>query len=245
MALLSVLGAAGDHWVELLPLLADVSTTLTYGRPSLGGSDPLPPAARRPTGLLPAAEELRQVLYAISSPPWVLVTASVGAFVADRLTTAFPEEVAGLVLVDPTSSSPWPAEVPRDENLEDGDEGHVWSWKDCYVDLALPLLTPRPRTVVVSSSVGRWVRIPPKKPFGGPLSLQQVDDAWQAFQTDWAARYDAVHVIANTAGHFVHRDEPRLVHAAVKAVVEAARRGGAVDLSEQVVGHVGGYLAQQ
>ena len=48
-----------------------------------------------------------KVMSTVSAPYGVLVTASVGAFVADRLTTAFPEEVAGLVLVDPTSSSPW------------------------------------------------------------------------------------------------------------------------------------------
>lgn len=240
--LLSVSGAAGDHWADLVPQLSGTCTCITYGRPGLGGSDPLPRDARMPQGLLPAAEELRQVLHAISSPPWVLVTASVGAFVADRFITAFPEDVAAVVFTDPTGASPWPASVVREPSLTDSDEGYAWSWGECYAELALPLPSPPPPAVVVSSSIGRWVRRPPSTVWWEPLTLEDVDKLWQQLQADWATRYGASRIVADTAGHFVHQDQPDLVAGVVKIALAATRAKQRPRLDAAAVRSIGGTL---
>ena len=233
VVLLSVSGAAGDHWAEFLPHMASISRCITYGRAGLGGSDPLPEAEREPGGLAGAVDELRAVLHAISAPPWVLVTASIGAFIADRFVTMYPQDVAGVVLTDPTSATPWPAEVEWEPTVVDDDGGWVWSWEACYAELGVPMLQPPP-AVVVSSSEGRWVRQPPSREWWLPLTLEQVDRLWQGFQADWAARWNAVHLVAATAGHFVHRDQPELVAAATREVLAAVRerRRPAIDTGQ-------------
>jgi hypothetical protein len=55
-------------------------------------------------------------------------------------------------------------------------------------------------------------------------------------------RLSALHVLADTAGHFVHRDEPDLVAYMVDEVIDAARTGGSVQLDPQQVATAAGRL---
>ena len=99
------------------------------------------------------------------------------------------------------------------------------------------------RTVVLSSSDGRWRRRPPaavteREPgFHG-----QLDELWQGYQRDWAHRLNARHVVADTAGHLVHRDQPDLVATVVTAVIEAARARKALHLDPTVITSSGGRV---
>ena len=79
--------------------------------------------------------------------------------------------------------------------------------------------------VVVSSSDGRWERDASPSRWHEPLTLAEVDQLWQAAQREWVARLSAQHVVADTAGHFVHHDQPDLVAHVVRAVLQAARSG--------------------
>lgn len=242
---LASLGGGHDEWAQVVPLLSGVTTCVTYGRPGIEGSDPLPIGeVEQNRSVRGAADQLRTLLRrAEITPPYVLATGSIGAFIADRYAAAFPADVAGMVLVDPTMPSTWPGAERESDTLEDGDDGFRWSWKACFADLAEPLPVVPPRAVVLSSSVGRWVRDPPSRPWWGSLTLPEVDEQWQAFQRDWVQRLGATQVVADTAGHHVYREEPRLVAAVVEAVVAAVRDDEDVALDGSVLGPVAGYLA--
>lgn len=154
-----------------------------------------------------------------------------------------------MVLNDPSTLSAWPRIVERDDRLLDGvDDGCIrWSWRACFAELARSVPAAPARCVVLSSSDGRWERDPPPPPYEWwhPLTLPEVDHLWQGFQRAWVRRLDALHVVADTAGHFVHRDQPDLVAHLVGAVSAAVRAGGPVQLDPAHVGAAAGRVQER
>jgi pimeloyl-ACP methyl ester carboxylesterase len=240
---LSSAGGAHDQWAEFVPLVQPVTTCITYGRPGLGRSDPLPAeiATIRRGGRW-AAEHLRAVLQAADvAPPYLFATGSIGAWLGDQFAAQWPDEVAGLVLIDPTQWTPIPR-IERDDLLPDGGPGCIqFSWEQSFAELAEARPTIRGRLVVLSAAVGRWLRNTPAA-WHEPLTLTEVDQIWQEKQLQWVERLAAVRVIADTAGHHVHLEQPELAAHVVRAVVAAAREDRAVQLDPAAVAAAGGTL---
>src|SRR5215217_4791602 len=208
---LSSAGGAHEQWVEFMQLMQPVTSCVSYGRPGLGGSDPLPPeTAVIPRGGRWAAEQLRTILQTAGFvPPYVLVTGSVGAFIADQYAALWPDEVAGLVLIDPTHWTPITCLTERDDLIEDSEQGGIqFSWSQSSAEIAEARPSNQGRTVVLSAAIGRWLRNDPQ-PWHHPLSLAEVDEIWQGKQQEWVERLSAVHVVADAAGHLVHMEEPK------------------------------------
>jgi pimeloyl-ACP methyl ester carboxylesterase len=91
----------GNDWASWDATAAEVSTgarVFAYSRPGYGKSDP----ATTPRDPAHIVEELRALLVAQGyPPPYVLVGHSFGATYMELFAKAHPEEVAGLVLVEP------------------------------------------------------------------------------------------------------------------------------------------------
>jgi len=90
--------------------------TVSYDRCGLGWSGPSK-SERTPTEI---AAELRDLLHAAGiPPPYVLVGHSFGGLVVRRYALNYPDEVAGVVLVDPMRTHEWPpVNAPRQATLE-------------------------------------------------------------------------------------------------------------------------------
>ena len=91
-------GLVGLDFLIIRDRAAALSTSLIYDRGGTGWSDetPLPRSAEA------VARELRAVLQHAGAPkPFLLVGHSLGAFYARRYAQLFPDEVAGLLLLDP------------------------------------------------------------------------------------------------------------------------------------------------
>lgn len=96
-----VLHGAGESsfsWVHVAREVARFARVVTYDRPGLGRSDPGPgPDASR------SIAELHTLLAKAGLPgPYVLVGHSLGGVIARLYATRYPDEVAGMVLVDST-----------------------------------------------------------------------------------------------------------------------------------------------
>ena len=99
------LGETLDSWRRVAPLLWDQVQLLAYNRPGYGRSAPLPAT----TGAAPAAAsggavcaQLQQLLEATGAqPPYVLVGHSLGGLYVQACARRLPQQIAGLVLVDP------------------------------------------------------------------------------------------------------------------------------------------------
>jgi pimeloyl-ACP methyl ester carboxylesterase len=98
------LAATSISWARVQPLVTSLSNTCTYDRAGLGGSTPLTSRS----SLVQMLDDLHGVAaWAGAGSPVVLVGHSFGSLLLLAYTRRFPEEVAGLVMVDPVSTSTW------------------------------------------------------------------------------------------------------------------------------------------
>ena len=173
-----------------------------------------------------------------------LLASSIGAWIADQYTARWPDEVAGLVLVDPTNLSRWPTieETPTVDG--DDDSGCIRLGADAsYAELAVGVSFFRAAFVV--SSLGPLDSTSPEVPVVNTARPRRGRPALAGVQREWVQRLGAQHVVADTAGHFVQRGQPDLLaHVAhvVRAVLDAARTGHALKLTPADIEPVGGQL---
>ena len=96
-----VISGAGDSsasWLTVRKAVAGFTRVLAYDRPGLGSSDPGP--APDPVG---SVAELHTLLARVRAPgPYVLAGHSLGGLLARLYAIRYPEQVAGLVLIDST-----------------------------------------------------------------------------------------------------------------------------------------------
>ena len=100
----SGIAASSLSWSLVQPEIAKLTRVVSYDRAGLGWSDP-PRRKRTAAAML---EELRAVLRAADVvPPYVLVGHSFGGLIALLHAQRYPEELSGLVLVDPVWRGEW------------------------------------------------------------------------------------------------------------------------------------------
>lgn len=210
------LGAAGiEEFFGFIDRVAEIARVCTYDRAGTGVSDERPDGLRVTAGLM--AEELHRLLEGIGvNEPVVLVGHSYGGMPVRAFEGAYPGDVAGMVLID-VSSEP---EVPVYERLDAG----PWIDRTDRIDIDA--------TVRELRTAGDLADIPVVVVTAGII-----EDEWLATVPILAARSqarlaglssNAFQVVAPEAGHFVHRDAPEVVHAAIEAVVSAARSDSAL-----------------
>ncbi len=114
----SGIGATNLNWRRIQDSVAQFTGTASYDRSGLGWSSPCR-TARTPSNI---AAELHEMLGRGGiKPPYVLVGHSFGGLVMRRYALEYPEEVAGLVLVDPMRCEEWPPLDPaKQSELERG-----------------------------------------------------------------------------------------------------------------------------
>jgi pimeloyl-ACP methyl ester carboxylesterase len=100
----SGIAASSLNWSILQPQLADFAATYSYDRPGFGWSA----QTRRKCTSQEMSEDLHAVVSALKVPtPYVLVGHSYGAFILRVYAQRFPEELAGIILVDPLTPEEW------------------------------------------------------------------------------------------------------------------------------------------
>lgn len=223
----SGLGDTMAPWNDVVARVSRFTRTFTYNRAGYAGSP-------RATGVRDAATvvgELRTLLAAQGlSPPYVLVGHSLGGLYMQYYARNFPEEVAGLVLVD---SSHWEQtatmrrEAPALASLMKSmtrimpgaaraEFAAIEATEQEVHDS--PPLRPLPFTVL---SAGQ--RLPSAQPLRAALEgpfAKHLD----ALQLDLAAQLpEARHVIARRSDHYVQRKEPDLVAREVKSMIDHLR----------------------
>lgn len=92
------IGATASEYAELQRRVASVTTVVTYDRAGYGSSD----AGPLPRDSSTEASELYALLGGLGVPgPYILVGHSLGGLNLEVFAAAYPEDVAGMVLLDP------------------------------------------------------------------------------------------------------------------------------------------------
>ncbi|MGA3161634.1 MAG: alpha/beta hydrolase [Terracidiphilus sp.] len=107
------IAATNLNWYHIQEPVSSFAATVSYDRGGLGWSSPCR-TARTPANI---AAELYQLLESAAvKPPYILVGHSFGGLVMRRFALDHPEEVAGILLVDPMRIEEWPPLDPSKQS---------------------------------------------------------------------------------------------------------------------------------
>jgi pimeloyl-ACP methyl ester carboxylesterase len=110
------IGATHLNWCHIQESISDSARTASYDRGGLGWSS-RGRTARTPGNI---ATELNEMLRRAGlKPPFILVGHSFGGLVMRRYASLYPEEVAGVVLIDPMRCEQWPPLDPAKQSQID------------------------------------------------------------------------------------------------------------------------------
>lgn len=212
-------GAGIASWTTVHSEVAKFTRVVAYDRAGLGQSEPGP----KPRTAKQFALELHTALKnAGINPPYVLVGHSMGGITIRVFADMYPQEVAGLVLVDPSQEgfNDWIKAHPSqklkeaDAQMKDAPEG----------------IRAEAAGVDASYEQGRKSKLPAKVPIillVGTQNPSGIDPAvasvWLAKHKKWAKKVpQAKLVLAEKSGHMIQFQQPELVVDAIKEEVNQA-----------------------
>ena len=237
-------GAALAGWGEWPVVLSGLAPVIGYDRPGLGGSpfDGVDPTPER------VARHARELLDTLEiEPPYVLVGHSWGGPLILYFAAAYPDDVAGMVYIDPQDPR-----VSRSEMFLTDDEEELDRRESAYEAAvaasrgAAPLSPAReaegrarsefgrrsaesiPRDLPLPTSVILTTRVPGMT--GAPYYIDE--EYFREYYrvrvsrfVDWAhGRPDTLLLVTTDAGHFVHLDQPDLATKGVEHVLARVAR---------------------
>ncbi len=227
VVLLNGAGVGFGHWRKTIRPLAELSSVFAYDRL-------LPPDARTAPERFgrDTMEALRTLLAeAGSAPPWLLVGHSMGGIYAQLLGRHYPQEAAGIVLVD----SAHPAQMRQLE----ADFTGIMRWGNGLTAWLDRRFGPGQFTeVVLFNAIGAEVEAAPPFP-PVPLAVLTAGRApahWLmqkrilaqhlANQAELAALSPLGRQQTVASGHLMPLDRPQAIVAAVAQMLEGLRRPG-------------------
>ncbi|HEY3785125.1 MAG TPA: alpha/beta fold hydrolase [Steroidobacteraceae bacterium] len=210
----SGLGDTLDVWNSVQPLIsARCARTLAYNRAGYLGSDP----SNLPRDSVTIVAELRAELQRQHiKPPYILVGHSLGGLYMQYFARNYPEEVAGLVLVDSTN---W------EQHLDPGNQANTPYNSRRAVTLFMPWIVRR--EISDSAAAGEQVHSSPHatgiptivlSSTRGPTGETPAARALAArLQDEIAADFPAArHIRVGDSGHYIQHDHPEAVAEAVR-----------------------------
>jgi pimeloyl-ACP methyl ester carboxylesterase len=228
----SGLGDTLSVWDAVQPrVAAGCARTVSYDRAGYAGSDP----AESPRDAANIVAELRAALARRNiRPPYVLVGHSLGGLYMQYFARNYPREVAGLVLVD---SSYWDQRLPTTVPAvaaADPPVGADPANSSRSIVLFMPWIMRR--EIMGSAAAGAEVRASPPAAglptivLSSTRRLQGETAAAEArevrLQDDLAHEFPgAEHLRVQRSGHYIQRDRPEVVIAAVRKLVGCGAAG--------------------
>lgn len=229
------LGAEAEEWEPVFQEVKQITSVCYYDRANRGHSDPTP----RPRSAQDSVADLHALLDAAAIPrPVVLVGHSLGGLIVRLYAHQYPHDVAGLVLVDsmhedqferigPRLFPPFPGEPQELTELRS-----FWTtgWRDPTkneegVDFlasqaqahAIDSLGDIPMLVLTAHT---FLRAAPPVP-AAQQAAAQLQTLWQEMQRQLIQQSsNATQILVENSGHFIQREQPEVIVAAIKQVLE-------------------------
>jgi pimeloyl-ACP methyl ester carboxylesterase len=213
-------GAGLTSWATVQSSAARFARTVSYDRAGLGQSE----AGPKPRAAKQIAAELHSALQKAGiAPPYVLVGHSFGGIYARVFADLYPQEVVGMVLIDPSQEAfdDWTRthqeaqRSGRDEEMARGTQG----LRDESAELSASYGQARAAKVPTGIPV---ILLTATKDETMPAEVRKV---WVQLHEDWIAKVPGgKHIVVENSGHFIQGEQPQVVVDAIKQVVDQARR---------------------
>ncbi len=226
----------------VLPGVAAFTRVCAYDRPgtATGTESGLLESRSDPVAMPRTASALVSDLHALLAAadipgPYVLVGHSYGGMLIRLYASTYPDDVVGMVLVDAFSemmeeqmtSAQWQAYDQIFQPVPEALAGYAdleFTELDLSVDEVRDAVaaSPLPPIPLVVLSRGQTMAMPSELP--GGLTGEELERDWSASQSGLAALLpNARHVIARESEHYIQLQQPDLVIAAIREVVDAVR----------------------
>ena len=210
-------GGTMSGWNEVQSKVKDFAQVCLYDRAGLRQSGKGP----EPRTTIQIANELHALLEAAKiEPPYIMVGHSMGGLHIQTYAMLYPEDIAGMVFVDPT-----PKELvdtlsaKATENLIEAgapqgvlDETGEGLNESVPTFKSLPNLPDVPVVVITSSFTGE-----------GNVDKSQWEELKGYHQNLSNEVSDGTHIIASKSGHYIQMDEPKLVINAIQSVYDKVK----------------------
>jgi pimeloyl-ACP methyl ester carboxylesterase len=222
IVLINGAGGPTEGWHRLFPEISTLGTVFAYDRPGVGGSAR---PTRPQTGRV-VVKALRALLRGQGLlPPYILVAHSFGGLHANLFARLHPDEVAGVVLIEPASAD----DVTAQKALQTGAQRLIngllnrLSPPDPNGEVAQEL-----ETVRELREAGPFPDVPLCVIVGGrpPQSWQTRPEAQASRQTNLHALSRMSHrgslTVAEHSGHFPQMSQPAVVLDAIRRMISQA-----------------------
>ena len=240
----------------VLPAIAETNRVCAYDRPGTilatgegpedfkpSRSDPVP----QPTTLQDHVDDLHALLKASGEGkrPYVVVGHSMGGAVSRLYASEYPEEVSGLVLVDPTpfeaanslTAEQWAlwkpllGGPPSEETLEIY-PALEWSDNDLNLAQASAAAPLKPMPFIAFQSDKPFDLSPFVEDGRLPMTLEEAEqlrillyNAWHDAIGDLVSQVPGARFIDDPhSGHYIHQEQPQLVIDSVREVLDAVEQ---------------------
>ena len=212
-------GAGIASWSTVQKDVAAFTQTVSYDRAGLGQSDPGP----KPRSAKQIATELHVALQKSGiKPPYVMVGHSFGGIYVRVFADMYPDEVAGLVLIDPSQESFNDWLIKNQPDRLKAEEGNIAkAGEGVKAEFA---------SVETSYSQARTAKVPK----GIPVTLLTATEdesmpaearkLWIEKHQEWLATVPgSKHVVVEKASHFIQAQQPAVV---IEAIKQVSKRSG-------------------
>jgi pimeloyl-ACP methyl ester carboxylesterase len=245
----SGMGGSSLDWTRVRPAIAEFTRVCSYDRAGYGWSEngPLPRTGAR------LAEELHElVARAEIAAPYVLVGHSFAGFIVRLFAGKYPDETAGLVLVDASHENQFEM-FRRDRTAPDIRPSWMFMRANRprvpvnmpaeVVETARQLAATRSAYIALQGEMQSFVRsaeqvrMAPALPdvplivltrgrqeWGGEGRGPKMERLWLELQRELTySTPRSIHLVARESGHYIHLDQPEIVVDSVRAITDIWR----------------------
>lgn len=196
-----------ETWGHIPDSVSLFARVFLYDRADIGKSDP----SRQERSIPNIVAELRRVLeHEKITPPYILIGHSLGGYITRYFTSKYPEDVHGLMLLDPSPEAYW--ESMSEKELKQYTEGGT-NW---YRTRFKPRYWKEWDAFIPNMIYMKDLNIPPDMPV---ILVSATETNWFKYQKKQLAGLKNSRQILLTGSHHIYKDHPDTVVSLIRELL--------------------------